>query len=46
MKAPVAFCEATVPRTQASSTLTLVCAQAVLVMAKRPVMMSFFMECS
>jgi hypothetical protein len=46
MKAPVAFCEATVPRTQASSTLTVVCAQAVLVMAKRPVMMSFFMECS
>ena len=26
MKAPVAFCWATVPRTQASSTLTVVCA--------------------
>src|SRR3990167_6352557 len=43
MKAPEAFCVATVPRTQASSTLTVVCAQAPAVTASSEAMSIFFM---
>jgi hypothetical protein len=43
MKAPDAFCVDTVPRTHASSTFTVVCAQAVGVRVSKAVTSSVFM---